>query len=164
MSVTLWRIATDALEYRAHDLCGRGAGKSGGRWNRRGRPVVYASATIALACLESVVHLNTDGLPLNGFLVHIEVPDEVWANRDTSALSTGWSEIPQGKASMDFGDTWLKSKKSALLAVPSAIVPLECNVLINPAHPDAAHISAKKIRPWFYDQRRGELAPAQTLT
>lgn len=61
---------------------GKGAEKSGGRWNRVGRPAVYAASTIALACLETVVHLNAGGLPLNRFLVRIDVPDTIWTARE----------------------------------------------------------------------------------
>ncbi|NUZ06148.1 RES family NAD+ phosphorylase [Piscinibacter koreensis] len=156
MTVALWRIATDAPDYEAHDLGGRGAEKTGGRWNRKGRPVVYSASSIALACLETIVHLNADGLPLNRFLVRIEVPDEVWARREvrTAAdLPVGWSAIPEGKVSLDTGDAWLQSGASALLLVPSVIVPEEFNALVNPAHRDAARLVARKERPWFYDQR-----------
>lgn len=156
MTVSLWRIATDAREYEAHDLSGKGAEKTGGRWNRPGRAVVYTATTVSLACLETVVHLNADDLPLNRFLVRIEVPDDVWGAQQTLAvagLPVGWSAIPEGKVSLDIGDRWLRGSASALLAVPSVIVPEEFNVLINPAHPQAARIAATKVRPWFYDSR-----------
>jgi RES domain-containing protein len=154
VTITLWRIAPDARGHEAHDLSGWGTERSGGRWHRKGRPVVYAATSIALACLETIFRLNADGLPLNGFLVQIEIPDDVWATLDSrsEALPKGWSEVPEGRASMDLGDSWLKSRQSALLQVPSVIVPQECNVLINPAHPDTSYISAKKLRPWSYNQ------------
>ena len=156
MSVSVWRIATDTPAYEAHDLSGKGAELKGGRWNRAGRPVVYAATNIALACLETVVHLNQAGLPLNRFLVRIDVPDGVWAARRTlrvADLAVGWSAIPEGKVSLDVGDAWLVAGNSALLLVPSAIVPEEMNVLINVRHPDAANIQATKLRPWLYDSR-----------
>ncbi len=156
MTVSLWRIATDAREYEAHNLSGRGAEASGGRWNRPGSAVVYTATSVSLACLETVVHLNADDLPLNRFLVHIAVPGAVWSARQAlsaAELPVGWSAIPEGKVSLDIGDAWLKSASSALLALPSAIVPEEVNVLINPAHPAAASITATKTRPWFYDGR-----------
>ena len=156
MTVVLWRIATDTPEYEAHDLGGKGAEKTGGRWNRPGRPVVYCASSVALACLETVVHLNAAGLPLNRFLVRIEVPDALWHARRTltpADLTVGWSAIPEGKVSLDIGDVWLQEAPTALLAVPSVIVPEESNVLINPLHPQAADIHAAKVRPWFYDQR-----------
>lgn len=162
MTAHLWRIATDAREYEAHDLSGKGAEKTGGRWNRPGRAVVYTATTVSLACLETVVHLNADDLPLNRFLVRIEVPGDVWDARQTLAaadLPGGWSAIPEGKVSLDIGSQWLQGAASVLLAVPSVIVPEELNVLINPAHPHAARIAAAKVRPWFYDNRLARQPP-----
>lgn len=152
----LWRISTDTREYQAYDLSGKGAEKTGGRWNRPGRPVVYTASTVALACLETVVHLNAGDLPLNRFLVRIELPDRLWAACQRLRpvdLPTGWSAIPEGKVSLDVGDAWLAAASTALLAVPSVIVPEEYNVLLNPLHADAAALKAIKARPWFYDQR-----------
>lgn len=156
MTQLLWRIATDAREYEAHDLSGKGAEQTGGRWNRPGRPLVYAASTASLASLETVVHLNAGDLPLNRFLVRIEVPAAVWAARRSCAaaeLPVGWSAIPEGKVSLDIGDAWLRTASSALLVVPSVIVPEECNVLINPLHADAAGLRAAKLRPWVCDLR-----------
>ena len=155
-AAVLWRIATDTASFEAHDLSGKGAEKTGGRWNRRGRPLVYTARSVALACLETVVHLNSADLPLNRFLVRIEVPESVWESRLTlgvAELPVGWSAIPEGKVSLDAGDAWLQAATSVLLEVPSVIVPEESNVLINPLHPDASRIKAAKLRPWFYDQR-----------
>ncbi len=156
MSQTLWRIASDAPAYEAHDLSGKGAEMTGGRWNAKGLPVVYASFTQALACLETVVHLGAGGLPLNRYLVRIEVPDAVWAQAepvDLTALAIGWDAAPPGKVSIDFGTVWLASRRSPLLIIPSAIVPDERNVLINPRHPASASVTAAKVRKWLYDPR-----------
>ncbi|SBT09415.1 RES domain-containing protein (fragment) [Candidatus Accumulibacter aalborgensis] len=64
MSVALWRIAVASRSIAATDLSGRGAERTGGRGNSVGGPVVNASTSIALACLETVVHLYAGGLPL----------------------------------------------------------------------------------------------------
>lgn len=154
--VRLWRIAADTPDWEAHDLSGKGAEISGGRWNRKGRPVVYSASTIALAALETTVHLNTDDLPLNRFVVCIEVPPDLWAARavrEAVGLPVGWTARPEGKVSLDIGDAWLASGASVLLAVPSVIVPEEFNLLINPRHPDASRLRAVKVRPWFFDAR-----------
>lgn len=154
--ITLWRIGVDAPAYEAHDLGGKGAERSGGRWNRPGRPLVYASTSIALACLETVVHLGGGDLPLNRYLVRIDVPGEVWTRRivrESHDLPLGWDAVPEGKVSLDLGDAWLRGLDSALLVVPSAIVPEEANVLINPVHPQAATLQAMKRRRWLYDGR-----------
>ena len=79
MTCTVWRIATDTPNYEADDLSGAGAKATGGRWNEKGMAVVYASETRALACLETFVHLNAGGLPLNRYLVAITISDVIWA-------------------------------------------------------------------------------------
>lgn len=154
MSVALWRIAAVTLKYTADDLSGAGAKASGGRWNSVGMAVVYCSQSIALALHETVVHLRTGGLPLNRYLVRIEVPDAIWQARQALAPApVGWDAQPHGSPSVLAGDNWLKARSSALLTVPSVIVPEESNVLINPDHPDAASIRATMVRRWAYDPR-----------
>lgn len=153
MTVSLWRIAATTAKYVATDLTGTGAKNTGGRWNPLGLAVNYSSENIALAVHETVVHLRSGGLPLNRYLVRIDVPDEVWAARQTLTAPVGWDAHPVGMISVQAGESWLLSMASALLAVPSVIVPEESNVLINPAHPDAALIVATALRKWHYDPR-----------
>jgi RES domain-containing protein len=154
LSHTLWRIATDTPAYEADELSGAGAKATGGRWNAAGVPCVYASESRALACLETVVHLNAGGLPLNRYLVAITVPDDVWADahlETTASLPVGWDAEPAGRASIGFGTNWVRSAQSALLVVPSVIVPEEYNMVLNPLHPASARITAVKVRKWRYD-------------
>jgi RES domain-containing protein len=151
-----WRIAADTPDYVADDLSGAGAKITGGRWNRPGLPVLYCADTPSLACLETLVHLGTGDLPLNRYLVAIDVPDPVWRARENQTsefLAIGWDAFPAGQVSIDFGDEWLKSKRTAVMAVPSAIVPEDSVILINPLHPDAAGIVGSKTRRWLYDPR-----------
>ena len=151
--MNLWRIATDTKPYESDDLSGTGAKITGGRWNAPGDAVIYTSETQALACLEAVVHLNAGGLPLNRYLVAITIPAAIWAAARTeipASLPVGWDADPSGRASVQFGTAWLRSNASALLRVPSVIVPDEYNVLINPQHPGARAITARKIRRWLY--------------
>jgi RES domain-containing protein len=155
LTVRIWRIGTDTPDYGSDDLSGEGARRTGGRWNRAGTPMIYASSSIALSCLETVVHLDAGDLPLNRYLVSIEIPDNVWEaknilNRDDHV---GWDAIPAGITSLEAGNRWAAEGTSAVLLVPSVIVPEENNVLINPAHPEALQIQAKKIRRWTYDAR-----------
>jgi RES domain-containing protein len=156
LSRTVWRIATDTATYQADDLSGAGAKATGGRWNEPGIAIVYTSETRALACLETVVHLNAGGLPFNRYLVEITIPDDVWANarvENSTSLDVGWDAEPARQVSIRFGTTWVRSGRSAVLVVPSVIVQEECNLLINPAHADSARITAVKQRRWLYDPR-----------
>lgn len=156
MSHIVWRIAADTAAYPADDLSGDGAKATGGRWNEKDHAVVYSSATRALACLETIVHLNAGGLPLNRYLVEVTIPDAVWTaaqREDQASLPVGWDAEPASRSSIAFGTHWIVSTRSALLALPSVIIPEEFNVLINPAHRDAASITCRKIRKWLYDPR-----------
>jgi RES domain-containing protein len=153
--LSLWRIAAEAPAYGADDLTGEGARLTGGRWNRIGTPMLYASTSRALACLETIVHLGAGGLPLNRYLVEIVVPDLLWTRRTVFDASrcVGWDAVPEGRTSLDWGASWQASAATLLAEVPSIVVPEEFNVLINPAHPDVAQISAAKVRRWTFDAR-----------
>lgn len=155
--VQLWRIATDAATYLAEDLSGEGAKRSGGRWNAVGTPMVYTSTNRALACLETVVHIagSAPALPLNRYLVQVDVPAALWRKAVVLEASTlvGWDALPASKTSIDWGTAWADSKTQLLLLVPSVVVPDEMNVLINPVHRDVRKLTAKKVRRWLYDPR-----------
>lgn len=153
--VLVWRIGTDTPDYEADDATGQGAKSSGGRWNRKGQPVLYAASTRALACLETLVHFRSNKLPFNRYLVEISIPAKVWKNatRVDAADLIGWDASPPGKVSLDWGDAWLASETSAVALVPSIVVPEEFCVLVNPRHPDAGSIAVRKVRRWAYDAR-----------
>ena len=151
----LWRIAAETRKYAADDLGGAGAAKSPGRWNDEGQPAVYAAPTIAMAVLETAAHVDDAGLPLNKYLVRILVPDKIWAARvvlDVARLPVTWASIPAGRASVQAGSDWLRSLSSALLEVPSVIVPEESAVVVNPMHPEARQLTAKSIRLFEYNR------------
>ena len=151
-----WRIAIDTREYAADDCSGTGAKLTGGRWNRAGLAVLYCASTPSLACLETLVHLGTGSLPLNRYLVAIDIPDAIWARREihtAATLPAGWDSLPAGNVSLDLGDAWIKGGRTSVLAVPSIVVPEEHVVLINPRHRESRGLTATKIRKWSYDPR-----------
>uniref|UniRef100_UPI0030ED488D RES family NAD+ phosphorylase n=1 Tax=Undibacterium luofuense TaxID=2828733 RepID=UPI0030ED488D len=111
--ITAWRIATDTPGYTADDMQGTGAKLTGGRWNREGTPLVYCASNISLACLETLVHLNAGLLPLNRYLVSIQIPPAVWqaAEHFDANNHIGWDAIPAGKVSLDYGSQWAASSQ-----------------------------------------------------
>jgi len=153
--VKLWRIAADTRQYPADDISGGGAAKSPGRWNNRGEPVVYTALAISLAVLETAAHIDDTGLPLNRYLLEIDVPDDAWALReeiDVATLPPTWSAIPASHASATIGSAWLASLRSPILLVPSVVVPEERVSLINPNHPAGARITARVVRLFEYNR------------
>jgi RES domain-containing protein len=135
---------------------GKGAASKGARWNHLGELVTYAATSISLATWETRAHFGRGApLPWNRFLVRIDVPDDVWAARQTLRRPppVGWDAIPEGMVSRNEGSAWLKAGTSALLAVPSVIINEEDNVLINPVHADSTRLAAQKLRRFVYDHR-----------
>ena len=151
----LWRIAAETRSYRADDLSGQGAAKFPGRWNDTGQTILYTAPTIAMAVLETASHIDDAGLPLNRFLVEVTIPLSVWKARivlDTAQLPVAWSAIPSGQASVRIGAKWLQDQRSAILIVPSVVVPEEQVSLINPQHAGMAKITARAIRPFEFNR------------
>lgn len=156
MTVNLWRVASDTPQWTAEDMLGKGAAHKGARWNHPGEHVTYAATSISLAAWETRAHFGRGAsLPWNRFLVRIDIPDSVWAARQTLSLplAVGWDAIPEGRVSRAAGSAWLTSGRTALLVVPSVIINEEDNVLLNPAHADAVRLTATKVRRFIYDHR-----------
>jgi RES domain-containing protein len=151
--VLLYRLGT-----AAHPVWdGTGAGAHGGRWNPAGAPVIYAAGSLALAMLERLVQRRALG---GSLLVEAEVPDDLAVEDLLAAPPPGWRELGSPEAAAA-GAAWLARGRTALLRVPSAVVPREANYAINPAHPDAARIRAGAPEPLEWDPRLfGILAPA----
>jgi RES domain-containing protein len=148
--VRLWRISQRKF---ALDKSCAGAARFGGRWNPIGVPALYCGTSIALCSLEKFVHIGSAPLPPL-VLVAIDIPDD--SMLDTPAirdLPAGWDTMPTSAAAQKFGGTWLAEGRNLGLIVPSAIVPEETNVVLNPQHPDYAEVRLAIVRPFSFDDR-----------
>jgi RES domain-containing protein len=108
-----------------------------------------------MAVLETAAHIDDAGLPQNRFVVRIDVPDKIWRTRITlgaDALPVTWAAIPAGRASVTLGSRWLREGASAVLEVPSVIVPEESVVVLNPAHRDSARLNSAVVRRFEYQR------------
>ncbi|MEO6913066.1 MAG: RES family NAD+ phosphorylase [Candidatus Baltobacteraceae bacterium] len=144
----LWRISRHKL------LDGVGGIVADGRWHARGRPIVYCSTHPASALLEWIVHLElvSEQIPTTIPYITVDVPDDVRSDRvPVSSLPATWRTNVSG--TQEIGIQWIASARSALLYVPSAVVPETENVLINPLHTDAARIHVGSIRDEPFDSR-----------
>lgn len=124
----------------------------GGRWNSTGVPLVYTSDSLALAALEVLVHLprierSKHGIP-HYMAIGLDVPESLIADQAFGSEDA----LPDCQA---FGDAWLASGSSLALLVPSRVIPLERNVLLNPRHPAMAEVKVSVTEPFVFDDRLG---------
>jgi len=130
----------------ARDLSGKGAELTGGRWNSRGVPMLYTGESRALCTVEVSVHVPLGIMPDDYHLIQILIPDELhMIEVDPDKLDDNWKSIPHHHSTQQIGDKWAIEKQSAILTVPSVVVPGDFNYLINPMHPDAGQIQLLKI-------------------
>lgn len=146
----VWRLC----KRRHAALDGEGARLAGSRWNSRGTAVVYASDSLSLAALELLVHCDPALLPDDLVAIAIEIPDGLARRRvEIAELPRSWRRHPAPESLARMGDLWAKEMLSAVLSVPSAVVPGERNVLLNPRHPDFGRIRAGRLERFALDAR-----------
>jgi RES domain-containing protein len=147
--VIVWRISNYL------DISSKGGLRAPARWHNAGVPVVYTASSPASALLEVLVHLelnDPEHLPDSYQLLRIDVPDSVAiTNIDEGHLDPGWRNLLE--LTRAAGDNWLSGATSALMSVPSAIVPHTQNYLINPAHRDTKKIKINSHGNFPFDFR-----------
>ncbi|HEY7333534.1 MAG TPA: RES domain-containing protein [Bryobacteraceae bacterium] len=146
--MTVYRLAS--RRYPVGD--GLGASLYGGRWNHKGTPVIYAAASRALCALE--VLANAGDLADDYIITPIEIPDEL----STTAISiemlpASWNRGEPIQETRDVGTEWAQSLRTPILVVPSAVVPRECNYVLNPRHPDFGRLRFGTPEPFYFDDR-----------
>jgi RES domain-containing protein len=130
-----------------------GAFLHGGRWNSKGRRVIYAAATYAGALLETLAHANIGRIPQTFAYIGITLPQGIVIDEVRPEEIPGWN-TNDFLASRKRGDRWHEEKTAAVLIVPSAVTGgIESNVLINADHPDFVKISASEPRQVIWDPR-----------
>jgi RES domain-containing protein len=149
----LWRIS----QYPTLD--GGGGLYGSARWHSLGRRIVYFAESPAGALIEVLVHLELrlESLPKGYRLIKVEAGVDASTERiDAAGLKEGWQESV--RVTQRIGDSWLESRSSAFLAVPSVIVPETSNWLFNPEHSHSRMVSLKWHRPFPVDTRLLRLA------
>jgi RES domain-containing protein len=124
----------------AEDLSGQGAFLYGGRWNYKGRRMLYASENASLALLENLVHLQGFRILPDLVLVEMEFEPTRTENLSVPDLPDDWRKNPGPDALKELGSDFLDDMKFPALVVPSVVMPRDNNVLINPLHPESAGI------------------------
>jgi RES domain-containing protein len=151
VNLTAWRIYKKRHAKQAFG--GEGARLFGGRWNSPGHAVIYLAQSQALAALEMLVHLEAADALRRYLVCPVSFDDSLVEAIDPGALPANWRKDPAPRKLQSIGDDWIESKRSAVLRVPSAIVAVESNFLLNPAHPDFGKVMIGKGEAFRFDRR-----------
>ena len=147
----LWRICRAI--HAGEAFSGEGARLYGGRWNSPGVRVVYTSTSLALAAVETFVHLEPNLSPDDLVSIEAELPDTIAAGHlDPKSLPRKWYEM-RDESLRKYGDHWIHSGHTLALHVPSAAIRGEWNVLLNPEHSDSRKLKIGKPKPFDFDLR-----------
>jgi RES domain-containing protein len=116
------------------------------RWNPAGVPMLYCSAALSLACLEVLVHLGPEQIP----------PDYVYSSAELNVpveTAEFRGDLGDEEATRRLGHSWATSRRSLALLVPSVVIPVELNVLLNPIHPSYTDVVWGAPEPFRFDPR-----------
>ena len=147
------RVYRLSRSVHARDLTGRGAELSGGRWNSKGTPMVYASDSIALSTAEIAVRTTLGNIPEDFVLVVYEIPENSVLKLEDNDLPSDWKFYPLLPSTQRIGDSFIAKNRFLILKVPSAVVPAESNFLINPYHKEIKKVELVRIEPYSFDER-----------
>lgn len=147
------RVFRIAKKEYLEDLSGEGSRLYGGRWNKKGMAMVYFSESLSTCLLEILVHLDFKYLSSDFGYMEAEIPDASLTSIKIKDLDTNWRNNPPDRSTAKIGTEFLKNSKKLGLKVPSAILPMASNILINPKHKDIEKLKVIKIADLDIDSR-----------
>ena len=147
---TFFRIVQ--AEWAASAMTGEGARLFGGRWNPPGVPAVYLADSRALAALEIIVNAPVEVPSLAWRILECEVPDDSIETVEANALPSDWQALPTSPGARLQGGCWLQSGVLAF-KLPSAVIPEEFTLLLNPLHPDFTKLRVSQPQVFRFDPR-----------
>lgn len=155
--ITAWRITqaryADEQATGSGALSGEGARRYGGRWNSRGTAVAYTAGSRALALLEILVHTESTRLLGQYVLIPVTFDARLVETLEVQHVPADWQVHPAPSSTQYRGDEWAQSLRSAVLRVPSVILPAEPNYILNPHHPDFVMIETGPVERLEVDRR-----------
>ena len=133
-----------------HDLSGKGAETSSGRWNSKRVPIVYTSQSKALCASEIAAHTPLGNLPADYCLVTIQIPDDSIKQYHTTLMPKDWRAYPHPDFTQKIGDHFIAEGKLLAFKVPSAVIPGDFNFLLNPQHNRISEVVIKKVESFKF--------------
>ena len=103
--------------------------------------------------LEVLVHMNWADVPAGHRLQTFELPEGEIYRLPESDWPEGWNELPYRDTVREAGSRFVSEGRYLAMAVPSAIAPGECNLLLNPLHPAIARVVLVSDQALSFDDR-----------
>lgn len=136
----------------ASDISGTGAATYGGRWNRKGSPVLYTGESKEIALLEIIVHTPPALIPALDILT-IEIPENSIIEIGLKDVPDNWTNYPAPEILAEIAENWIDSNKSIALKVPSCIIHTSHNYILNCRHPEYKKVKIRDQRRFQFDRR-----------
>ncbi len=150
--LTTYRICK--TKYAAAMFDGEGARLYGGRWNSRGTRIIYTAGSLSLAALEMLVHFNNEEILLSYSFAAAEFDESlILPVEEFGTLPENWSNSPPPLDIQRIGDQWAQSRTSVVLKVPTSVLPVEFNYLINIEHPEFSKVKLGEPQTFTFDER-----------
>jgi RES domain-containing protein len=147
----VYRVAN--VKHKDSTLSGIGAEKVGGRWNKVGTRAVYCSENISLALLEYYIHSeNIAYLPKEILIAKIQFPDE-FVIEGLNLLPERWNQYPYSSKTTEIFTSLAKDRNFFALRVPSTIVGLESNIILNPLYKEFGKVEIIEFFELPIDER-----------
>ena len=145
----VYRITTHKF---ANDISGTGAAMYGGRWNKKGSPVLYTGESPEIALLETIVHSPPLLVPDYDILV-IEIPEDSITKLSINQLPKNWKDYPAPTILSEIAEKWINEGKTMALQVPSCIIPSAYNYIINCRHVAYSQVKIISRARFHFDTR-----------
>lgn len=151
--LTAWRLVAPKHGNPRDAFSGEGARLFGGRWNSPGTPVVYSSSSLSLAALETLVHADRRRFERDYVTFKLHLLEELVLELREGDLPEDWRARAVSEGARRIGDAWAEARASVALSVPSVIVPVEHNYLLNPVHPQFSDLVIDPPEAFRFDAR-----------
>ncbi len=136
----------------AHDLSGTGAATYGGRWNKKGTPVLYTGESKEIALLKTIVPTPPMIVPDLAILT-LEIPDNSISGIEIKDLPNNWADFPAPVILSEIAELWVSSQKSIALKVPSCLIHSAHNYILNCRHPEYNRVKVLENKDFHFDAR-----------
>ncbi len=134
------------------DLSGSGVAMYGGRWNKRGTPVIYAGESKEIALLETIVHTPLMIFPKLDIII-LEIPDDSLTTIAIDMLPSNWASCPAPTVLSEIGEDWVNESKTIALKVPSCIIHSAHNIILNCRHKEFSKVRLVDKKNFKFDSR-----------